>query len=246
MRPDHLRRHGMSRHARTPAPQLVIGVSIMAIGILLTLDRLDVLNAAARLLRYWPLGVVALGAAMAARRRDAQGRIWGFGWMFVGVWLLLNSLDIVRVGFWELFWPFVMILVGLNLVRQTLRRGDGSRASHASGNLFAVMAESKRTVAGEPFTGASMTAFMGGCVLDLRQALLAPGQEAVVDVFGLMAGHEIIVPAGWNVVPDVVNFLAEVDDKRLPALVNPDWQGAPPPRLVLRGFLMMAGTTIKS
>ena len=71
MRSDHLRRHGMSRHARTPAPQLVIGVSIMAIGILLTLDRLDVLSAAARLLRYWPLAVVALGAAMAARRRDA-------------------------------------------------------------------------------------------------------------------------------------------------------------------------------
>ena len=129
----------------------------------------------------------------------------------------------------------------------TLRRGSGERESRASGNLFAVLAESKRMVVGETFTGATMTAFMGGCVLDLRQALLAPGQEAVVDVFGMMAGHEIIVPAGWAVVPDVVNFLAEVDDKRLPPLIDPSvTPGLPPPRLVLRGFLMMAGTTLKS
>ncbi len=238
----------MSRHARTSVtPQLVIGVSIMAFGLLLMLDRLDILRAIAGLVRFWPLALVAFGAAIVARRADAHGRLWGVGWMFIGVWLLLNSLNIVNVGLRELFWPLLMIFIGLNLVRQTLRRGTGERSTRASGSLFAVLAESKRMVVGEPFTGASMTALMGGCVLDLRQALLAPGQEAVVDVFGIMAGHEIIVPAGWAVVPDVVNFLAEVDDKRLPPLIDPSvTPGRPPPRLVLRGFLLMAGTTIKS
>jgi hypothetical protein len=109
------------------------------------------------------------------------------------------------------------------------------------------MSESKRIVVGEPFGGASMTAFMGGCILDLRQAIVAPGQEVVVDAFGIMAGHEILVPPGWSVTTDVVQVLAGVEDKRVGAAVDvPPVPGGVAPRLVLRGFLLMAGITIKS
>jgi hypothetical protein len=231
-------------------PQLVVGVFIMLIGVLLMLDRLDVLSFAARLLRFWPVGLIALGASMVVRRADSHGRFWGFAWMFLGTWLLLNVLGVVRVGFWELFWPAVLILIGLNLIKQTARRSATAAAAGTAGegSLFAVLSESKRIAhGGESFRGAGMTALMGGCLLDLRQATMSPGQEAIVDVFGVMAGHEIVVPAAWTVVPDIVPVLAGVEDKRLPVPVDTSAPpSVPPPRLVVRGFLLMSGLTIKS
>lgn len=254
----------MRRHARPDrparprgaAPQLLVGLLIMGVGVLMLVDRTDVITSAVRLLRFWPLALVVVGASMLTRRRDANGRFWGVAWLGIGSWLLLNRLGIVRVGFWELFWPLLLMLIGLNLIRQGVGTGpsttkgdaaDGGRRPAASGNLFAVMSESARTVNNELFARASMTAFMGACVLDLRQARLGPGHEAVVDIFGIMSGHEIIVPNGWAVVPDVVQFLAAIEDKRKPAFVDPAVPPLEPqPRIVLRGFLVMAGITIKS
>jgi hypothetical protein len=55
------------------------------------------------------------------------------------------------------------------------------------------------------------------------------------------------VPGGWTVIPDVVNVLSGVEDKRLPAPPDPSLPpGAVPPRLVVRGFLLMAGLTVKT
>jgi hypothetical protein len=230
-------------------PQLAIGIFIMLIGVLLTLDRLNIVDTA-RAVRFWPLAFIAVGTALLVQRADPHGRFWGFVWLFVGSWLLLNTLGVVRIGLWDLFWPALLIVIGVNLIRQTLGPGRGSRlrgVPTTSGNLFAVMSESKRAVVNEPFGGASMSAIMGGCILDLRQATLAPGQEAIVDVFGLMAGHEIVVPSGWTVVTDVVQVLAGVEDKRLPPVGTvPPLPDGSQPKLVLRGFLLLAGVTIKT
>lgn len=239
----------MRRPSRTfVTPQFVIGAFIMALGVLLMLDRLDVLRAIARLIRFWPVGLIAFGASMLVRRADPHGRFWGMTWVLAGSWLLLNVLGLVRVGIWELLWPAVLIVIGVNLIRQTMRRSAaaGRADSAGEGTLFAILSESKRIAkAGEPFRGAGMTAFMGGCILDLRQAMLAPGEEVFIDVFGVMSGHEIVLPSTWTVVPDLVPVLAAVEDKRLPVPVDAAAPPAPP-RIVLRGFLLMAGVTLKS
>jgi hypothetical protein len=88
---------------------------------------------------------------------------------------------------------------------------------------------------------------MGGTTLDLRQAVIPPGEEAVIDVVALMGGCEIAVPASWTVATPIVPVMGGVEDKRLPPLPVPHDSGAPPPpRLVIRGFLMMGGIQIKS
>ena len=257
----------MTSEARvTITPQLVIGIFIMLFGILLTLDRLNILDAGYSL-RFWPAVLVAVGTWMVSQRHDAKGRFWGSIWILVGVWLLLNTIGLVHVGFWELVWPIAFIWLGVSLIRQTLGRGSQSATntgesggifgwiqarftprSNAGGTvaLFAVMGESRRSIT-ESFHGGEMTAIMGGCFLDLRQATMAPGERATIDVFALMAGHEIWVPAGWTVVSHVLPFMGGVDDKRLPAADS----GAPPrpdarPQLILRGFVMMGGLVIKS
>ena len=110
-------------------------------------------------------------------------------------------------------------------------------------SLFAVMGEAKRASNDKPFRGGEMTAIMGGCVLDLRQAEILPGEHAVVNILAVMAGHEVWVPKEWSVASDVVPLLGGVDDKRLAPLtpLAPD-----APRLVLKGIVLMGGAVIKN
>ena len=235
------------RPGRTMTPQLVLGGFIMLIGLLMTLDRLDIINAG-RALRFWPLTFIGLGATMLAARRDGSGRFWGWAWLFFGSWLLLNSIGLVNVGFWELLFPLLLILLGSSLVMQTVRRRE--RSAYLSeetdpSNLFAVMSECKRALPGS-FRGGTMTAIMGGCILDLRQAVMAPGEEAVIDVIAVMAGHELVVPSHWQVIDRVVPIAGGISDKRLPPVPDPSAAALPAPRLVLKGYCVMGGLTIKS
>ena len=80
---------------------------------------------------------------------------------------------------------------------------------------------------GSPFRGGEMTAFMGGCELDLRQAEMAPGEDATIDVFAVMGGHEIRVPETWAVVTKAVPIMGGVEDRtRPPARGPPGWSSA--------------------
>ena len=105
------------------------------------------------------------------------------------------------------------------------------------------MGEAKRSSNDKPFLGGEMTAFMGGCVLDLRQAEIPPGGTASLNILAVMAGHEIWVPQGWIVASDVIPLLGGVDDKRLPPLAQ---AGSDAPRLVLKGFVLMGGVVVKT
>jgi predicted membrane protein len=231
-------------------PRLLVGLAIALFGVVLVLDRLN-LAVAGQVLQFWPAVIIAVGALLFTQSRQVGGGANGAILMIIGSWLLLNSLGIVRVRFWELFWPMVLIGIGLVLVMQTLR----GRARDAAGidaddtlNIFAVLSGVKRTSTSARFRGGEVTAFMGGSHIDLRQATIPRGEEATLDIFAMMGGCEIIVPPSWTVSTPIIPVMGGVEDKRmLTAPVSVETAGgAAPPRLVLRGLLMMGGIVIRS
>jgi len=229
-------------------PRLIIGLAIALFGLVLVLDRLN-LVVADQALQWWPAVIIAIGALIFSQSRRVGGGINGVIVMLVGAWLLLNSLAIIRVRFWEMFWPLVLIGIGSALVLQAARRRtreiSGADAD-ATMTIFAVLSGMKRTSAAERFRGGEITAFMGGAQIDLRQATIPPGEEAALDIFIVMGGCEIFVPPSWNVVTPLVPIMGGIDDKRLPPLPGSAESGRPAPRLVLRGLIMMGGIEIKS
>lgn len=266
----------MVSEARTPiTPQLVIGVFLTLLGVVLTLDRLDIFDVQ-HIQPFWPVLLVAIGTAMLIQRRDSSGRIWGVVWTGVGGWLLLHSIGVITVGIGELIGPLILIVIGAAVLRHTLRpprpappppsvpplntaglhrgplnpapppipnfAGDATNTSTGRVSLFTFLGESKRRSNDNPFRGGDMTAILGGCVLDLRQATLAPGEEATIEILAVMAGHEIWVPQGWAVDSDIVHILGGSDDKRLQPIEPPP---LPQPRLRLRGVVVMGGIVIK-
>jgi hypothetical protein len=186
--------------------------------------------------------------------RRIGGGINGIIVMLIGSWLLLNTIGVLRVRFWDMFWPLVLIGIGTVLVMQTLNRrtrevrtGETSTAgSDDTLTVFAVLSGVKRTSQSARFRGGEITAVMGGAHLDLRQATIPPGEEAVIDIFAVMGGAEITVPPTWTVVTPLVPVMGGIDDKRLAPLPGTDVSGKPAPRLVLRGLLLMGGVDIKS
>jgi hypothetical protein len=244
-------------------PQLVLGSLMIVFGVLLTLDRMELIDAA-RTLRFWPVVLIALGSWLVFERGPSGRSFSGYALIIFGCLLLLNSLGIARVRFWELFWPALIILVGARLVMQTsgfrvprpglhtsaAGQSDGASSAAKEGtvNMFSVMGSHQRASTDKPFRGGEVTTIVGGTQLDLRQAEIAPGDEAVVSVFVFMGGHEVWVPPGWTVVNDVMPVLGGVEDKRLPPVVN---QAAavvngPAPRLVIRGVVALGGLAIKN
>jgi hypothetical protein len=116
-------------------------------------------------------------------------------------------------------------------------------------SIFSVWSGVRRISNASGFTGADITAIMGGAKLDLRMARIAEGQEAIIDVTAVMGGVEIVVPSTWSVATPLVPFMGGLEDKRLPPLPVdgkipvPD---AKTPRLVIRGFVMMGGVVLSS
>ena len=230
------------RSLPTPVtPQLVFGLFVMGLGIILGLDSLGIADAG-YILRFWPAGLILLGVTIASRP-EPHSRFWGFVWIIVGSWLLLRFHGVVRVGFWQLFWPTLFVVVGGNIILKTLRQSGHLRIENkGSERLLAVMSENRRRFDGKPFDGAYLTAFMGGCILDLRRAVVPPGETRVVEVFAMMGGHEIKVPSDWMVTLDVTPIMGDVKDKRVPG-APPPLAGAPP-TLLVRGSVVMGEVKI--
>jgi predicted membrane protein len=216
---------------------------------------------AAASLRLWPVILIGFGAWKIIEHRESGRTTGGYVLVIVGTLLLLNNWGLVRVRFWELIWPAIIIFVGAKLIMQTRGKrrdaqstppspGDMPPRPTASGSgrvsLSSIFGNSQRASNDRPFRGGDMTSIVGGTRLDLRQATIEPGGEAVIDVFTIMGGHEIWVPPGWTVVSEVIPVLGSVEDKRLPAIDATPVSSEAQPRLVLQGLVMLGGLIVKN
>jgi predicted membrane protein len=219
--------------------QLVLGVSLALSGVLFTLDNLHVLRAR-EYLQFWPVALIAIGLVHISQSRSGAGAVGGAIWILVGIVLLGNRLGFIHANVWS-FWPLILVMVGGRIIWQTLERNRALDRSdtNATVSAVAVMGGFERRVASHEFRGGEITAFMGGGQLDLRDAVLAGGQ-AVINVFAMMGGFEIVVPDTWRVISEVTPFMGGIEDKARTS-TNPS-----APTLVLRGFVMMGGVTLKN
>jgi len=220
--------------------QLILGVAIAIVGVLFTLDNLEIVSAR-EFLRYWPAALIALGLVHVVQSTTHAGAFGGIIWILVGSALLGKRLGFLSLNLWN-YWPLLLVLVGGRIVWQTISASAPPQSKtdpSAIVSALAVMGGFDRKITSTDFRSAELTAFMGGGKLDLRGAMLAGG-EAVINVFSVMGGFEIIVPDTWSLSIEVTPFMGGIEDKTRPS-VSPS-----APRLIVRGFVMMSGVEIKN
>src|SRR5690348_14727059 len=96
----------------------------------------------------------------------------------------------------------LVVLGGTMIIRAQDRARHGDVTTERQFSDFAFWSGVKRRITSPAFKGADFTAVMGGGELDLRGASTAEG-PAVIDLFIVMGGLEITVPADWAVSNEV-------------------------------------------
>jgi predicted membrane protein len=218
--------------------QLITGLVVAALGVLFTLDNLEMVRAR-DILRYWPVVLLIVGISQIMQSRSSSGMIGGSIWILLGGVLLGERLNLISNVF--RYWPLLLVAVGTYVVWQSFNRRElqpSERSDRVSS--VAVLGGVDRQVISANFQGGDVTAFMGGGKLDLREATMPPDAEVVVDVTTMMGGFEIRVPETWNVIVDIVPFMGGYEDKTK----HPTEPSAP--RLRIRGFVMMGGVEIRN
>jgi predicted membrane protein len=238
---DYRDRHSFRQcRQRQPAVQIVLGLMIATLGVLFTLDNLHVLRAR-DFLPFWPMVFIAIGLAQLAQATTSS-RVWsGSIWIGIGILMIANRIGLLRVNIWA-YWPLLLVLVGGRMFWRAFRAGAPLGPlpdTEPATTVTAFLGGFERKIASQAFQRAELTAFMGGGKLDLRDAVLAPA-GAVIDVFSVMGGFEIIVPDTWAVDISVTPFMGGCEDKTMP---HPGVAG---PRLAIRGFVMMGGLVLKN
>lgn len=168
----------------------------------------------------------------------------GLCFILLGAALLLDRLGLVDLARALPFWPLALVLIGLGMIVQALRRPTGERSDFPVGAVFVLVLvglfvshaldgrstaarsatadqvrvsaifSGRRANVEDVFREAHLTSVMGGTVLDLRQATIPAGEVAIVDVFALMGGAVVHVPREWVVDVQSTTIMGGVNDAR--------------------------------
>ena len=91
--------------------EILVGIAILGFGAALLLANLGIFEFR-DITRFWPLLLIAAGVMRLTRARFPSARGFAIFLLIAGVIMLLGNLHVVRVS-WNLFWPAILIVIGL-------------------------------------------------------------------------------------------------------------------------------------
>jgi len=191
---------------RRNSGQVLIGLIIIAVGLALLLDNLDVGGSP---WRFFPSVITVIGVWALARTGFRQP-IGPLVLIAVGVAVQLSILDEVPDGIRSAIWPVVVILVGLMLIFWRSSRGHAT--SDGGTSYVAVFHGVQDRVTG-PLGQLQATSIFGSVELDLREARIEQA-PAIIDVSCMFGGVDIRLPPDAAVENDVLALFGGVEDKR--------------------------------
>jgi hypothetical protein len=232
----------MENNTNRASSQVVLGLLVVGMGVLFLLDNLDILNFR-HAIGFWPLVFIVAGCAALFGNGPRSGNYMGGVLIAVGVLMILSRLGYFYIS-WSTLWPLVMIALGGLVLYRSLGPGRVARTSGVAGagadnvvDIVAVLGGFERRVSVPDFRGGEITAVMGGCALDLREASIV--KEAVINVFTIWGGINIKVPPDWTVVLNGTPLMGGFSEK---TVTPPDGSK----RLVITGYAIMGGVEVRN
>ncbi|MBW6491080.1 MAG: cell wall-active antibiotics response protein [Lentimicrobium sp.] len=225
---------------------MVIGLLIVAFGLLYMLHNLDVLDHKTwRAIFSWPMLLVAIGIVNLADRKTT----WGLILLAVGGAFLIDRFYDLPFNLFTFFWPAVLIIIGVGLIMSnssnkvfTAFHRIRNRSSVSDTDQIedvAVFGGSERYFHSLNFKGGEMIAIFGGSKIDLTQCKLAPGENKL-EMIAIFGGTTLIVPNDWNIIIKVVPVFGGFTDKRYN--LNVDHTKT----LIIDGVAIFGGGELKS
>jgi predicted membrane protein len=229
------------RISRDYLGRIFAGLFIVLIGVLFLFANLDKLDIGYVFSTFWPLILIFIGLWHLVAHEFRRS---GFGLVLiaVGVFFLLDSLDVIRGGVWRYFWPLLIIVIGLWIVfNPRFRPIRAKTPEHTEKDLdvSAVFSAVKRQIVSQEFKGGRASALMGAVELDFSQASLAEN-KATLELSATLGAIELMAPKEWEVVVDCSSILGAVEDKH-----KTDQTAENRPTLTIIGSAMLGSIEIK-
>ncbi|TAH33324.1 hypothetical protein EYC58_01690 [Candidatus Saccharibacteria bacterium] len=220
---------------KTSYTRILAGLGVVLFGGLLLLDSLNIDGLGNILGTWWPLFVI--GAGILIFLNDTKSYLWALLVTGLGIGYLLDNFNIIDFNPWQIFWPAVIIVVGLSILFRhsgTQQRLTKEKSDDVSAILGGIDHINKST----DYKGGKVTAVLGGVKLDLRKAVIK--DEATLDVFSLMGGVELFVPENVVVKSKAAVIMGGIENKAQTTSSKNS------PSLYITGDIIMAGVEVKS
>lgn len=222
------------------------GITIAALGGVLLLRNLEIIKFDSWNVFWgtvWAVGLILAGLTTIVNSRKMLTRAWGLLLMATGVSIGLNAYGVIDVSIWKLFWPVVLIAIGLVMIfsigsgerKQSKKSAAINSDNNGDNEKVAIFYGEESRVKGD-YTGGSVTAIFGGVELDLRQAKIKDG--AVIDVFTFCGGVSISLPDDVIVKNEVRGILGGSEDKTVS-------KSSAKKTIYLRGECVLGGLEVK-
>jgi len=217
-----------SQFKRSGRAHLLLGIVLMFLGLFLIADLADIIPWRLRdFLFTWQALLILIGLVMLSSKENKQT---GIILIAVGSFFLFPRIIHVPDYWRSLFWPAMLILLGLVVIFGSRRHGGrgtyfgGHRRKTSSEDWLddvSVFGGGDRIVNSQQFKGGKLTHIFGGSKIDFTRGKLAPGknQLEVVLIFG---GTKLIVPESWDVKVEVTSVFGGFSDKRVKSIVVSD------------------------
>ena len=222
------------------------GVTIAAFGGVLLLKNLEIIKFDSWHVFWgtvWAAGLILAGLMTIFSSRRASLRVWGLLLMTIGVSIGLNAYGVLDISIWKLFWPVVLIAIGLVMIfsigsgerKQSKKSAAGNSDNNGDNEKVAIFYGEESRVKGD-YAGGSATAIFGGVELDLRRANIKDG--AVIDIFTFCGGVSLSLPDDVIVKNEVRGILGGSEDKTVS-------KSSAKKTIILRGECVLGGLEVK-
>ena len=227
--------------------RMLLGILLLVAGLLLMLQYYDFLPwVLPHYFFSWKMLLVVLGLFFMITEKNKSTGIILFliGSIFIGG-------EIFDKSFWEVVRfviPVILIVAGLTILmrKQVFKPKELNIPEGTDVNDFInetnIFGGGEKKYNSQNFKGGQMTAIFGGSEIDLRNARLAPGVNAI-ELLCIFGGTSIRVPDDWEVKVDVTAIFGGFSDER--KLEKKDISENPEKILYLKGLVLFGGGEIK-
>lgn len=228
---------------KTDYSRLVLGFLLIVLAGLLLIDNFDLYPVEwGKYIFTWQTLLIVIGLIILPGKGN---RTTGTVLIAIGAFFLAAKFYELPVSISKLFWPTVILFIGLSLIfGSRRRRWHPYKTGEVKDDLIddvSIFGGSDQKFTSQQFRGGKITNIFGGSTIDLSSAKLESGLN-VVDLLCIFGGSKLIIPSEWKVKIEVTSIFGGVSDKRKIPQALPENA----PELVLKGLVLFGGVDIKS
>jgi len=199
----------------------------------------------------WPMFLIVIGLYIGVKHQFRKPS-WIILCLIGSVFLLDNILGGISIA--QYFWPAIIIVAGLFMIFSPRKKKwnneywqhwvDKKNEYESNGadyiDAVSIFGGIHKNIMSKDFKGGDILCIFGGSEINLSQAEIKG--HSVLEIVNIFGGTKLIIPANWEIKPEMVAILGGIEDKRLQSTDIGDGQVV----LVIKGTTIFGGIEIKS